>query len=128
MENKICNKCKEEKSIDSFSSHKTCRGGINKTCNECVNKRRALYREKNRELLKNKNKEYKNKNKEIIKEKKKFVYIRDKDKIRKRTEKWRKNKMLVDPLFKLKYNIKSLIKISIKRNGFKNVSISILKI
>ena len=104
--------------------------------------------EKKKEIIKQRNKEYKEKNKEILKEKRKQYVAENKDKIKKSWQKWREtnkvkrkeyssnyNKInrdrinvkkqerrLKDPLYKLKENIRNLIKTAIKRKNFKKES------
>ena len=38
--NRICNKCKEEKTLDSFPKNKSCKNGRERTCKTCVYKSR----------------------------------------------------------------------------------------
>ena len=122
MEYKKCNKCKCDKLIGEFAAHKTCKGGVDSICKICVTERKRLYREKNREFLREKNKEYKKINKEVITEKRKLIYIRDKEKIKEQHTKSVKKRMLNDTVYRLKNSIKSLISTSIRKNGFKKKS------
>ena len=57
---KKCNKCYNEKSIDNFRRN---RG----TCKECENKLSKLYKENNKEHIKEQRKNYRSMNKEKIK-------------------------------------------------------------
>ena len=98
--------------------------------NEYVNK----WREENKDILREKRKEYEKNNKELIGSIRKKWYEDNKDKVRERErerykEKRNSNleierekkreyvseKMQNDPLFKLKFNLRSLIRNSIKR-------------
>ena len=73
-----------------------------------------LWREKNKEIIKEKKKEYYGKNKEIIKEKKKEYQLNNKDRNNQRKRERKKN----DPLFKLKENMRSSISNAIKSRGY----------
>jgi len=44
--NRICNKCKEEKSLDVFPKNKKCRGGRERTCKKCTYKGREKKEQK----------------------------------------------------------------------------------
>jgi hypothetical protein len=134
METKICNTCKIELSLDSFSKNKTRKDGYNCSCRECSSKKfkewsiknteklketKFLYRENNKEHIQNlrknvrlnggaeKDKEYYQKNKVIINQKQNERY---------------KQRKLIDPLFKLKCRIISNISTYIKRNGYTKTS------
>jgi len=63
-------------------------------------------------------KKYRQINKNIIKENKKEYYEINKNIIKENKKKYNKNRREIDPLFKLKGNIKSLIYISIKKQGY----------
>jgi hypothetical protein len=87
------------------------------------------YRELNKdkinsynELNKNKKKElnidYYNKNKNTLKQTQKEYYQKNKEKIKTYKNEYKKNRILIDPLYKLKENIKTSIYIALKRNGY----------
>lgn len=50
---KRCRKCGEQKlaTIENFSVHTECKGGLNSACRDCTSKRSKTYREKNREKI-----------------------------------------------------------------------------
>ncbi len=85
------------------------------------NKTRAIlyekfYAEENKESIKKRQSEYRKNNKEKLSEKGKKYYNENKDKIKERQEKYKsrrnllhRNKILTDPLYKLKCNIRGLI-------------------
>jgi hypothetical protein len=73
------------------------------------------YKKDNKERIKDYNKEYRNNNKEIIS-------LKNKEYKKNNKEKRNKQRILrkqSDPLFKLSHNIRSLIRDSIKRKGYK---------
>ena len=69
-------------------------------------------------------KEYKNKNKERISQKKKEYYEANKDKLLKVINEWSKNERATNPLYKLKCNVRTLIGNSIRKGGFKKLSLT----
>ena len=76
------------------------------------------YRENNKEKIKENNYKYYEENKELLKPLQKEYYKNNKDKIREYKNTYKKNRILNDPLFKLKENIKTSIYIVLKRNGY----------
>jgi len=147
---KICTKCKKEKLIDDFGNRENCSGKVIKhsVCRECLKEKQELHRNNNFEKLKqydknryinniDENKEnskewYKNNkdkrqkwnenNKEGLQEYRKEYYKKNKEKISKQNFDIAKNRRLNEPLYKLKYNIRSLIGSSIRRKGYKKKS------
>lgn len=143
---KICSKCKKEKSINDFNNRKNSSGKIikNSVCRECLKIKAQKYREKNKEKLLeydkkrySDNKEERNKktrdwyknNKDIVKkwneknEKKlkayrKQYYINNREKILKQNRKNSDKRKLIDPLYKLKYNIRIIIGKAIRKRGY----------
>lgn len=77
------------------------------------------YYKKNKEYLKEKRKQNDIKNADKIKENNAKYYLANKEKINIRNKEYHKNKKKIDPLFKLRCSIASLISISIKKQGFK---------
>jgi len=63
---KICSKCGQEKSLDSFNKMKGTRDGHRPDCKECHSKMKAKYHEKNKEKLKAKSKKYHEDNREKL--------------------------------------------------------------
>jgi hypothetical protein len=91
------------------------------------------YYQNNKEKKKEYNKEYKIENKEKIKEKRKKYYLNNSIAIKEKNKKYSqtnkieiykyiKNRKELDPLFKLKGNIRSLISIAIKKQGYSKKS------
>lgn len=108
METKICNKCKESKSICFFGKNNSRKDKINTICKNCDRLKSKKYREKNKEKCsqsqkkfyeKNKerqstyNKEYYNKKREEIIDRNKKYYYNNIDKYKITKKEWRdKNK------------------------------------
>jgi len=76
------------------------------------------YRENNKEKIKEINSKYYEENKEKLKITQKEYYQNNKEKIKEYKNMYKKNRILIDPLFKLKQNFKSSIYIALKRNGY----------
>jgi hypothetical protein len=129
MERKICSKCKEEKEICEFNSHKQKKDGLYPSCKECGKN----HYNQNKELILNRNKIWRTNNFEIKKKidetyrknnpqqrkisDKKYREIHLK-KIKLRNINWQlqnpnyysnyeKTRKNVDPIFKLTKNIRS---------------------
>lgn len=130
---KTCKKCKEIKSINEYHKDSQGKYGCKATCKICIAEFQKKYWVNNKEhkqilrkewglnnkekLRNNQNKYYKN-NKEKVKEylsnnKEKIVAYR-----KEYTKTYSKNRKLVDPLFKLRCSISTLINISIKGKGY----------
>lgn len=75
--------------------------------------------ENNKEEFKIKSKEYKQNNKDKVREINAQYYLDNKEKISVRNQAYHKHRKSIDPLFKLRCNISSLISIYLKRNGYK---------
>lgn len=126
METKICSKCKIEKTIDCFRKEKRTKNGLQAQCKMCEKEYRLKNREKqinymkeyykkNKEELLQKNKTYRENHKEEKKLNDKF-YRENHKKERNERELIRKNQ---DPVYKLKCNLRGMIKNSFRRRGFK---------
>jgi hypothetical protein len=76
------------------------------------------YRENNKEKIKEINTKYYEKNKEKLKPLQKEYYKNNKEKISNYKNNYKKNRILIDPLFKLKENLKTSIYNVLKRNGY----------
>ena len=141
---KKCIKCNEEKELTDYPNKKISKDGKTGTCKICTSKimreyelnnklRLILYRKehyiKNKDSIIKRNKLYVNKNYEKTKcyrkiyalnnkEKTKEYNLKNKDKHNLRQTEYIKKRKLIDPLFKLRKCISSLILVSIKRQGY----------
>ena len=118
---KKCTKCEKVKSLDEFSKAKHGKNGKASRCKDCDKE----YYKNNREKLIKNAKAYSFKNKEKIVKYKKDYFQKNKDEL------WRKLKIKInsDSILKLSYNIRNLICVSIKRQGYskKTKTYNILK-
>jgi hypothetical protein len=138
---KTCSKCKVEKPFEEFSKHKNRKDGLSSECKNC----NKIYREENKEKIKevskkyfenNKKKllelgkQYRENNKEKLLEQKKIYYKNNKEKILENNKKYykinkekvdsinknyQKERKKIDPLFKFRGNVRSLVLGSFKR-------------
>ena len=137
MLEKKCCECEIIKDIKEFSINRSSKDGYKNKCRGCVNIYNKKYREENKDYFKkyyedhrnrlreydreyykeNKDriKEYYKENKDRIKE----YYEENKDRIRIVRREYNKKRILNDPLYKLKTNIRSLIYMSLKNGGYK---------
>jgi hypothetical protein len=118
---KVCTKCKVEKEFSEFSKDKTRKDNSQLNCKKCneqyvINNKEKIiqYKLENKEHLKEYDRQYKIKNKENIKQ-----YRLENKESRNKKEKERRH---TDPLYKLSGNIRSLILISIKKQGYSKKS------
>jgi hypothetical protein len=131
---KKCNKCKEIKPIIHFHKNKSNKDGYSYRCKPCCKESKELnkekyskthkiwynktkkkrkevydkYRRENKELIKSRYDKYRSENKEYIK------YRRN----RKRENERHRERLVNDPVFRMKCRIKCLIYQSINRMGF----------
>jgi len=143
---KFCKECKIEKDISDFYLKKNGKVGSS-YCKSCYyikynkgdrSEYHKKYREENTDLLKEKQKEFRENNKELVAKRKKEYYQNLSDEKKnelknKKRELYHKNnykevknnyvnnKLNNDTFFKLKFNIRSLIRNSLKR-GFSDKS------
>jgi len=94
---------------------------------EKLNERSKEYNRKNKEKISLRNKEFRKNNKELVAFRKKSYYEKNKEKENKRKTQWSNNKRKSDPLYKLKCNIRSLIKISVLNVGFVKSQLKVTK-
>ena len=148
METKVCTKCKEEKELSEFYKNKSKKCGLERGCKSCkavydkeysknnkekIKQRGRDYREKNKDKLKERRKKYHEANKETENKKSSEYYAKNKEKISLQSKHYRNknrdrrkkyireytyDKSQNDTLFKLKENIKCLIRNSVKYKGF----------
>lgn len=136
MENKVCRKCNIEKAIENFRLKKDKCGKYYRYsyCKKCERlyyspskeKRKILdkkYREKHKEEIKQRTKN-KIKNMSIEQKKKKYTYYKiyrenNKLKLNEKRRIYYKKKIEQDLIFKLKCQIRGMIKNSFRRKNFK---------
>jgi hypothetical protein len=140
---KTCNVCNETKNISEFSTHQTNKDGYNNKCKICVNSYYKTHRDENieKELIRSKNyyennkdkkkqyvelnkekisertKKYRKENFEKVSQKQKEYYLNNKELVKQRNKIYYNNRLATDPLFKLKKQIKGLIRDSIRNRG-----------
>lgn len=109
---KICCKCKQTKDIVEFNKNTTKKDGRQNTCKICDKQ----YRQENIEQRK----QYNQKNAEKIAEQHKQYYKKNFEKILKYSKQYQRERKKSDLLFKFKYNVRTLVRRSFKRNKTKN--------
>lgn len=131
METKICYKCKEEKLICFFGSHKKTKDGKRNSCKECECKESKEWRQNNQEKVKQQKQKYLKKYPQKNLDRGKKYRENNKEKVTERSTKWREdnseymliyyqknkdkiNKQILirkknDPIFKLKCHYRSKI-------------------
>jgi hypothetical protein len=90
---KVCLKCGVEKPLSEYHRKKCIRDGYNTRCKSCIKLDGIVYREKNKEVIKEKKRKYNLDNAVSIKEKRKKYYIKNKECIKAKSIKYfRENK------------------------------------
>lgn len=136
MKTKICKKCNLEKAITEFSKHKTNKDGLQNWCKVCKNKYNKEYKIKNKQkikeyskikdrerYLKNKSKIleqhkiYDNLHKKEKRERHQKYYEKNKDKLKKYALNYINTKRKKDKNFKLKMQLRNMIRFSFYRKG-----------
>lgn len=126
MNTKICSKCGVEKDIINFRKEKRTKNGFQSQCKQCERE----YALKNRKKQVNYMKEYYKKNKDKLSQKSKIYRDNHKEEKRLQDKRYREehrkelNKKQLerkknDPIYKLKCNLRGMIKNSFRRRGFK---------
>lgn len=119
--NKICNRCYLEKDISNFYKNSKGKFGVRSICKKCTEYK---YVKKGRKCnpnfdmksyQKEYQKEYQKNNKESLKEIKRKHYIENKEHYTKRSKEYNMKRRAEDPLFKMRGNIRNLIKNSFLR-------------
>lgn len=136
MKNKLCIKCKEIKNINEFAKNKTEKDGLQKWCKKCKNEYNKKYRIDNKTKIKEyhkikdrerylKNKEkileqhkiYDNLHKKQKRERHQKYYEKNKDKLKKYASNYINTKRKKDKKFKLKMQLRNMIRFSFYRKG-----------
>lgn len=127
---KICTKCNIFQSLDNFVKNKSKKDGKHNSCKNCrkqlniENKQKTKeynrkYHNLNKEELIKKRKIYNKENKKQIDEYAKNYYLNNKDSIIKRVTKYINDRKKIDPIFKLKANIRTRVSDFISKRGYK---------
>lgn len=119
--NKICSRCEVEKELSEFYKNDRGKYGVRSICKKCTEYK---YVKKGRRCnpnfdMKSYQKEYRKvyneKNKDIIREKRRKNYIDNKDRYLEYSNQYNKRRRMEDPIFKMRGNIRNLIKNSFLR-------------
>jgi len=115
---KTCSKCGIEKSTTDFYKSKTTKDKLNAWCKSCVKDNTHKNYKLNGDRIKQQKKDYYNKNKEICNEKCRLYSKNNRKTINENKRKYHNNRISIDPLYKLKHNLRTLIRNSIKKKKF----------
>lgn len=130
MESKLCNMCQLELSLNNFSKDRNSKDNLKNTCKKCCSIKNAEWRKNNKEKISEYHKEYKVKNKEHLKEynKKHNDDFKLKNGVSRHTLWDRENKtrrkellkirLKTDPVFALKYKLRSSLNAIFRHKGY----------
>lgn len=110
---KKCSKCFLEKNLNDF---------IRGVCKSCMKEYKKNYYAKNKDTILINSKEYYSENKEIITSKLREYYSNNRSKKIEYQNNYHNKRIKTDSLYKLKYNIRGLISVSLKNKGYKKKS------
>lgn len=134
---KLCTKCNEEKLLEEFKKHDSSTFGRYNHCKKCVSDYFKLHKEKNKESYKNRyalDLAKKSQKEEVVKKnrylkkyesRKTLEPIAEKIKCNSKKEYnriYKRNRIARDVDFRMRCNIRSLIKAVIKKQGYKKKS------
>ena len=135
---KVCSRCKENKSIENYCKRKDSKDGYQGLCKKCrngdskkskINKiytteeiilekiRRRNYYLDNKDNILIKCKEFRENNKDYTKSYKKIYYSKNRESLIKYSSEYHLSRLKNDDLYKFKCNVRSLIKNSTKYKG-----------
>lgn len=137
METKLCKKCNVEKETKNFDKNNSKKDGLNSWCKKCKSEYNKKYRLDNKDKIKEyqkikdrerylKNKDkilqqhkiYNNSHKEEKSKHHHDYYIQNKEKIKKKSSEYFKKKLKEDFVFKMKFQIRNLIRLSFTKKGY----------
>ena len=111
---KICNRCQISQQVANFYKHPNTKDGFSSTCKICHYEYNKKYRQEKYESIKKYQTQYRVANADKLKEYYKLYHQQNKENQKIYKSDLRKN----NPLFKLRDNINTLIRMSIKRAGY----------
>ncbi len=118
MENKNCNKCLITKELSEFNKDSSRADGYSYICRYCKKSYSKEYYLDNSDTKRN----YYLENKDKISEKNKIRYDENKEFYSIKNKNYREQRLLTDPLFKLRYVIKGVIRDSFRKNSLSKTS------
>jgi hypothetical protein len=138
MENKICTRCGDDKSLDEYRIQTANGYKYHKSvCRLCEREINRVYRENNKEKEAKRLKDYRNNNrdkrleyelnyrennKDSINSYQKIYYSENKEIISKRQRIYETERRKTEPIFKLTGNIRNMIRKALKSNGYSKKS------
>ncbi len=109
----------EENNKDKIKFQKQTYNKLNK---ETISEKKKEKYKANKETIKQKTKKYYDTNKDIINEKRKDYFIEYRKNNKDKRNEYIKNKRQSDPIFKLKHNVRNLVRLAINGKGYKKLT------
>jgi len=113
MENKLCTKCSIEKPLSEYHNSNKTKDGKSNWCGQCNRERSKEYHHKNKEKISIKSKIYRKNNRNYFNQKNK-----EWNKKTKYSSIYQKQRLKNDYFFKFKHSVRTLLRISITKQGF----------
>lgn len=113
METKICRICLSEQLLNNFYKHNKTKDGLYNECKKCVKSKAKLYHIENKTSIYKRQKEYRLKNRE-------YFNIKNKEWNNKTGygKKYQQDRLKNDSFFKFKNRLRTLIRLSISKQGY----------
>lgn len=111
---KKCTKCKETKELSEFYSRKTAKDGRRQPCKQCYKK----YEEDNKGRITEYQKKYREENKEAAAEYQRGYRTQNRDQLKDKQAKRERARRKLDPIYRLRRNIKTNIYNALRRGGY----------
>jgi hypothetical protein len=122
---KFCSTCKIEKELSEFNKDSSRASGYRYDCRPCAKikyvkntDKRQIHYQNNKQKLNEKSRIYQQKNKEKLKIKRQIFYENNKTNICMKNMEYEKLQKKLNPLYKLKKDLRKLITMSITRQGY----------
>jgi len=118
MENKVCRVCLFEKPLSDFRNRNDSKDGKRNDCKNCQSNHNKLYNKSNSYKISIQRKSFYDKNKERLLNDKKIKYEANRDIFIKRNTEYDKNKRQIDPIYRFKKNVRTMISKSFKKKSY----------
>lgn len=128
LDNKqMCHKCKLPKDTSEFYSNKANKYGFHYECKSCAHEDAVIRYNDNKEEIKSNVKQHYQENKEKRQQYSRQYYYNNTETQKLKSKNYHKKRRSIDPAFKLRKNISTLISIIIRSNGSSKMGQSVLK-
>ncbi len=119
---KECKKCRVLKPLEEFSKNNSKKDKLDIYCKCCMNAKKAIYYQENKEEKCAKQAIYDAEHAEEIAARQVIYYVENKEELVAKNNERQKERRVTDPLYKLQCNMRTLMHRSFKNGNFKKTS------